>query len=210
MKNKFSFILILTGAVLILSALFLCLYNIIEDKKSGENAAQVLDVLKKEIIVSEETTEAILPETTDILSEKTTADYKMQEKQVENYSYIGYISIPKLDIELPVMSSWSYAGLNISPCRYSGSAADDNLIIAAHNYNSHFRKISKLNSGDEIYFTDIDGNVYSYEVSSTEIINGNDASAMYNDDDNSWDLTLFTCTLDGRNRITVRAVKADA
>ena len=210
MKNKFSIILILTGAVLILSALFLCLYNIIEDKKSGENAAQVLDVLKKEIIVSEETTEAVLPETTDILSKKTTADYKMQEKQVENYSYIGYISIPKLDIELPVMSSWSYAGLNISPCCYSGSAADDNLIIAAHNYNSHFRKISKLNSGDEIYFTDIDGNVYSYEVSSTEIINGNDASAMYNDDDNSWDLTLFTCTLDGRNRITVRAVKADA
>lgn len=210
MKNKFSFILILTGAVLILSALFLCLYNIIEDKKSGENAAQVLDVLKNEIIVSEETKKAVLPETTDILSEKTTAEAKMPEKQVENYSYIGYISIPELNIELPVMSDWSYAGLNISPCRYSGRAADDNLIIAAHNYNSHFRRISKLNSGDEIYFTDIDGNVYSYEVTSTEIINGNDASAMYNDDDNSWDLTLFTCTLDGRNRITVRAVTADA
>ncbi len=127
---------------------------------------------------------------------------------VQEMSYMGLLSIPSLGLELPVMSDWSYPNLRVAPCRYSGTVADGNLIIAAHNYRSHFGRISELDSGDEIIFTDGGGVVHKYNVVQSEIINGKDAAAMeYGSDD--WDITLFTCTYSGLTRVTVRAVLAE-
>ncbi len=211
MRKKGSLIMIICGTVLILSALLLCVYNILEDRKSGQKAQEILTELKSGITVAETPTEKKIDEILqqDIFEEAAPQKTEAPQVQVGENSYIGYITMPALNLELPVMSEWSYSNLQYSPCRYSGTAADNNLVIAAHNYGSHFRNISSLNTGDMIYFTDTDGNVYEYQTSFTEIISGSDGNAMLTDNDNSWDLTLFTCTLDGRNRVTVRAVKTN-
>ena len=44
------------------------------------------------------------------------------------------------------------------------------MIVAAHNYDSHFGRIRKLDSGDRIDFTDVTGTVYHYQVIQTEIL----------------------------------------
>lgn len=124
---------------------------------------------------------------------------------VQNISYMGIISIPRLGIELPVMSDWSYPNLRIAPCRYSGTVADGNMILAAHNYGSHFGRIDRLVSGDEIIFTDGEGVARKYSVIASELIGGYNAAEMVAGDD-EWDLTLFTCTYSGASRVTVRAV----
>ena len=62
-----------------------------------------------------------------------------------------------LDVEVPVMSTWSYPQLRIAPCRYQGSAYLDNLIICAHNYDVHFGGLKHLEPGDAVAFTDADG-----------------------------------------------------
>lgn len=202
MKNKYSLILIITGTALILSALFLCIYNIIEDKNSGEKAEKILNNLKNEIVVSETDSSA-----DDFFSRFEQNDNKkIQTKEIDGSTFIGYLTMPTIDLELPVMSEWSYDKLSSSPCRYKGSAEDKDLIIAAHNYSSHFRNIANLYSGDIFYFTTVEGKVYEYMVTNTEQINGSDINSMIDDPDESWDISLFTCTLDGRNRITVRAV----
>lgn len=202
MKNKCSLILIITGTALILSALFLCIYNIIEDKNSGEKAEKILNNLKNEIVVSETDSSA-----DDFFSRFEQNDNKkIQTKEIDGSTFIGYLTMPTIDLELPVMSEWSYDKLSSSPCRYKGSAEDKDLIIAAHNYSSHFRNIANLYSGDIFYFTTVEGKVYEYMVTNTEQINGSDINSMIDDPDESWDISLFTCTLDGRNRITVRAV----
>ena len=126
--------------------------------------------------------------------------------EIENNDYIGYISLPALGIELPVMSSWSYDNLKISPCRYKGSAAGGDLIIAAHNYSSHFGRLDEFQGGEEIIFISADGTVLNYEVIQTENISGKDVEAMEFGSADEWDLTLFTCTLSGQSRVTVRAV----
>ena len=36
---------------------------------------------------------------------------------VEGYEYVGFISLPTLELELPVMANWSEAKLKLSPCR---------------------------------------------------------------------------------------------
>lgn len=201
MKNKCSLVFIAIGTALILSALFLCIYNIIEDKKSGEKAEIMLNNLKSEMTV--DVTE--MP-TNDFFEgfEEDDEETESPVKDVEGEQFIGYLTMPTVNLELAVMSDWSYEKLDISPCRYRGNAENKDLIIAAHNYSSHFRNIDGLNSGDIFYFTDVNGKVYEYQVISTEQINGTDIDAMVNDTDESWDITMFTCTLDGRNRITVR------
>ena len=103
------------------------------------------------------------------------------------------------------MSSWSYPALKKSPCRYSGSAQTNDLIIAAHNYHSHFGRIGELRTGDEIVFTDAGGSVFRYKVSFMEVIEGQDVEQMFSGQSEDWDLTLFTCTLSGQSRVTIRA-----
>ena len=48
--------------------------------------------------------------------------------------------------------------------------------------------------------------MHTYEVVQTDLLIGTDVSAMAEGDEN-WDLTLFTCTLSGQSRVTVRAAE---
>ncbi|MBR2949549.1 MAG: sortase [Lachnospiraceae bacterium] len=111
------------------------------------------------------------------------------------------LEIPAYELNLPVISQWSYPKLRMAPCRYEGSAYLDNLIISAHNYNSHFGNLKNLQMGDLIVFTDMDGNVFEYRVAERETLMPTAIEEMKSGD---WDLTLFTCTLGGQYRVTVR------
>lgn len=120
--------------------------------------------------------------------------------------YMGTVSIPSLKVTLPVCHDWSIPNARTAPCRYTGSVDDGNLIIAAHNYGTHFGNIKNLMPGDMVVFTDVHGVAYAYAVSYTEILDGTDVLKMQEGD---WDLTLFTCTLGGASRVTVRCRFAD-
>lgn len=211
MKIKGKYFIII-GIMLLVAALSLIIFNLLQDKKSGKYAYNVLTELKSEIqqttTVSEETN---VPKD-DLFQEyeektEETKPVEMQTVEINGELYIGIISIPSLEIELPVMSQWSYPNLKNSPCRYMGTVNGGDLIIAAHNYNSHFGKLSELYTGDSILFTDVAGNVTDYEIINTEIIDGRDIETMEFGSDNDWDITLFTCTLGGKSRVSVRAVK---
>ena len=89
-------------------------------------------------------------------------------KSLGDVACIGILEIPALDLELPVISSWSYSSLRLAPCRYSGSAYKGDLVIAAHNYQSHFGGLRTLPEGSEVFFTDAVGNRFSYYVAVTE------------------------------------------
>ena len=77
-------------------------------------------------------------------SEEGTPDYilnpemDMPTQEVDGQSYIGVLELQPLGLSLPIISQWSYPGLRIAPCRYTGSAYQNDLVIAAHNYTSHF------------------------------------------------------------------------
>ena len=204
MKNIASKCCFAIGIVLLLGALSLVLYNINEDKQSGEKAGEILSALKDEIETPVTTTATSYID--DIFQQYETTTVPTEPTvEVDGNIYLGYITIPALDIELPVMYNWNYDNLKISPCRYKGSALTNDLIIAAHNYNSHFGRIGTLNSGDEIVFTDAAGKEYRYEVMNIEQLPGTAVEEMEFGSADDWDLTLFTCTLGGQSRVTVRA-----
>lgn len=182
--------LIIIGISLIIISSILSIHNIYEENKAGKNSIAVLDNMKDTIV------ENVQNINNEIENENT-----MQTININGYDYIGTITIPSLNLELPIMSEYDYDRLKISPCRYYGSIYTNDLIICAHSYKTHFKYISNLNQGDKIIITDTLGINYIYEVLEIEILNPNDVSKMI---DNEFDLTLYTCTNDGLKRITVR------
>lgn len=124
--------------------------------------------------------------------------------ELEGAGCIGILEIPSINIKLPVLSTWSYSLLKKAPCRYTGSIYLDNMVIAAHNSEAHFKKISNLQEGDIVTFTDAVGNVFTYSVAGIELLQPDEVDNMTN---GQWPLTLFTCTYGGASRVTVRCEK---
>lgn len=189
MRRKIAVTLMITGFVLILSAAALLFYNYNENKKAEEQSQALMNNLKDYIAQHESN---FVPDAFE--KEMTIVD-------IDGYGYIGYLYIPDLEADLPVMADWDYTRLKISPCRYYGSTYTDNLVIAAHNYASHFGYIGNLQKGAYIMFTDMDSNVTTYQVTSVELLNPTDVDKVKDTGD---DLILYTCTYGGAQRITVR------
>lgn len=201
MKNKKWNIFIITGLLLIAAALCLTIYNIWDEQradKASENALKGVESHLSDKIINDIDSVLNIPEY--VLN----PDMEMPIISVDGNDYIGILSIPSIDIELPVMSDWSYKKLKIAPCRYAGSVYKNNIVIAAHNYNRHFGKIQELQIGSLVSFKDSNGNMFDYKVVEMEILQPTAVEEMKTGD---WDLTLFTCTLGGRTRVTVRCEK---
>lgn len=193
------------GALLIVGAIALTYWNQKEDDTALESAAEIVPQLVRQIRNNTDVEEVdpgtdVIPELQIPVELLTEEDKKMTEVEIDGNLYIGYISIPALNMELPIMSNWSYAQLRIAPCRYNGSIRGEDLVLMAHNYKSHFGLISQLELGDEVFFTDMDGKTTSYAVVGKDIL---DPSAVEVMTAGEYDLTLFTCTYGGASRVTV-------
>ena len=199
------------GLLLLAAALFLTGYNLWSDARANVSANMVLEQLNPDIQGNTGMSLPTLP-SGESLEEAYIPDYilnpemDMPEEEVDGQEYIGVLKIPVLSLELPIISEWSYPSLRIAPCRYAGSAYLNNMVIAAHNYYSHFGYLKNLSQGDEITFTDMDGNFFRYEVAALETLSPFAIEEMTSGD---WDLTLFTCTVGGQYRVTVRCALAE-
>ena len=212
MRTKFGVFFMFLGFVMILGSLGLLFYNTWEEKQAELFSSEVITVLREEVYQIQETkgesnqqnpikkipVELAENIPVELLTEE---DLKMTEKVIKGHAYIGYVSIPDLKLQLPVMSQWSNQKLQISPCRYSGTLRGRDLVIMAHSFDIHFGFISTLSEGAQIQFTDMDGNVWNYEVAVMDVLGAYDVENMIAGE---YDLTLFTCTKDRQHRVTVR------
>lgn len=190
MRRKRSIFFLTAGVLCIVAALSLTLYNVWDEQRAGAVVAESVTLVEENIQVQPQEQQLIVPEPKPV----------MDSIFVEGYDYIGVLEIPSMEIKLPVLKDWSESLLRMAPCLYEGNLYDG-MIIAGHNYRSHFGPITRLKAGDAVRFTDVDGNVWNYTVTGTEIIDGSDVEGM---EAGNWDLTLFTCTLGGQQRFTVR------
>ena len=185
MPKKSGVILISLGAVLILAALLLFLHNRSEDRRAGQEAESLLEDVRSSMAAN--------------------ADPEPQEEPAEEitYDYAGVIAIPDLSLELPVIDQWNYARLKVAPCRQSGAAADGDLVIAAHNYKSHFGYLDRLEPGASVIFTDMEGTVYRYAVEEIRQLEPEDAEDVSSVFSSEYPLVLYTCTPGGKARVAV-------
>lgn len=209
-KNKGT-IWTMLGLLLIVAALCLSGYNLFEERRAEAASTRAAESLNKRIAEKEAaaTADPTSPPASDP-GEEEIPDYllspymEMPVETVDGTDYIGVLDIPVLGLELPVISRWSYPDLKTAPCRYSGSAYLDSMILCAHNYPSHFGNLKTLQPGDSVTFTDVDGNEFFYEVVELETLMPTEVEELA---DGDWDLTLFTCTIGGRTRVVVRCLR---
>ena len=193
MRKWIGVLCIFLGVVCILSSVGFVVYNRWEDKNAEEIAQDLLRGVQS--IIDEKQPEQPLPDDT----EKIPAE--MATIEVDGYDCIGVLSVPALNLELPVLADWSYAKLKKAPCHYYGTYYEKDFVIAAHNYKSHFGRLSELQTGDIVIFTDVNGADHCYEVVLLETLPKEATKEMIA---SGFALSLYTCTPGGASRVTVR------
>lgn len=187
MRKRIGIICISLGVICLLCSVVFLAYN----RWEAENAAKSTGTLLEDV-------QSMINEQNIAQDESQT---KMPTVNADGYDCIGILTIPFLDLELPVLTDWSYAKLKKAPCHYYGTYYEKDFVIAAHNYKSHFGRLSELQAGDTVNFTDVNGATYCYEVVLLETLPKEATKEMIT---GGFDLSLYTCTRGGANRVTVR------
>ena len=195
MRKFIGIFCVALGVLCILSAVAIAVYNSIDASRAGE-ASQVL----LQNLDSATKQESLEQEPAHVIDNKA-LPHEMLTAKVDGYDCVGVLSVPVLELELPVLDDWDYEKLRVAPCRYFGNCSEPDFVIAAHNYDSHFGRLSLLQAGDLILFTDISDNIHCYEVVLLETLPGTATEAMIS---SGFDLSLYTCTPGGASRVTVR------
>ena len=202
MPKRSGIIFVIAGAVLILSALLLFLFNDCEGRRAGQEA-EILLADVRSAIANEGSSAAQSAGGEILTNDNAMSDESLSSEmpvlEIDGYGYIGYLSIPDLEIELPIMAEWDYNRLKIAPCRHFGSTGTDDLVIAAHNYRTHFGSLSRLEKGAEVTFTDMDGVENYYVLAKAPETMA--ADAVEEVQNSGYDLVLYTCTLGGGARV---------
>lgn len=189
MYKKIVYItLMILGEVLILISAAMIIVNAVQEKEAASAANTALQVLRQDI------------------ERAGTSPLRDTAVDIDGKKYIGYLEIPALEISLPVLNEWSYDNLKMAPCRYYGSVAENDVVIAAHNYKKYFGAIHQLSLGDTVWFTDVNEGVFCYSVEKIEILESSGVKKMIESD---YDLTLFTCTYGGQQRIAIRCNRCE-
>lgn len=187
MSKRIGVLCLCLGIACLLSSVGFVAYN----RWEADSAEESVRSLREELETASE----------DVPAHTDTPPETMATVTVGGYDCIGMLSVPALDLELPVLTDWSYAKLRKAPCLYYGTYYEENFVIAAHNYPSHFGRLSALQEGDVVVFTDVHGVAHGYEVVLLETLPKEATEAMIG---GGFDLSLYTCTSGGSARVTVR------
>ena len=216
MPKRAGIVLAVMGAVLMLSALLLFLYNRRESEYAGDQADRALQELQA--ILEEQGTgkntggDAVLWD--DPLAETLLqGDHRGDEENgtaqvwdsadmrvvtIAGYGYIGWLEIPAIGSRLPVMDQWDAVRLKVAPCRQAGSVYTDDLVVAGHNYDTFYARLGELRQGDTVTFMDMNGQVHEYLVSRVETLLPTAVDQVLN---SNHDLVIYTCTVSAEERI---------
>lgn len=192
--NKLSKLFFAAGTVLLYFAILWSVVNVTSMYRAASAVETVMEQMPRQ--KKSDSTVKIF---------EVNPDIEMPCKEIDGRLYIGTLQIPSLSLNLPVAKDCNYNNMSASPCCYSGSVYKNNMVIAGHNYPAHLKELKEIQPDADVIFTDIDGNEFRYKVDYTDILGAYDTEEMTSGD---WDLTVFTCTRSGQERVTVRCSSA--
>lgn len=180
-------LLVAAGALLLLAGTLLAGQNLLTERRAARQTADLLAAVETRIAAP-----------ADLPAPEVTGD------PWAGYEVIGVVGLPDLGLSLPVLADYTQDLLAVAPCRYTDDLALEpgQLVVAGHNYRTHFGRLGELAPGSRITWQNLDGVTYTYTVTEVTEIDAGDREALEQGD---WDLTLFTCDVTRTRRILVRA-----
>ncbi len=148
----------------------------------------------------------------DVNNENIIEDEKQNLKydlKFEGYNVIGIISIPKIDLEYPILEQTTEKTMKISISRFWGGEVNSfgNLSLAGHNNydGTMFGKNKNLQIGDIVELTDLNGKTIKYEIKEIFKTDPNDTSVLVTNNETIREVTLITCSKGRAERLIIKA-----
>ena len=132
-----------------------------------------------------------------------------EDIKIDDYTVVGIITIPKIDLKYPILDRTDNKGMKLSITKFWGNELNEigNVTFAVHNnrYGTMFGKTKYLEKGDIIQITDKKNRTVDYEVFDYYIIDPNDVSCVESVDGNTKEVTLITCSNGNKKRLITKA-----
>lgn len=132
-----------------------------------------------------------------------------KKPQYKGYDMLGTISIPATKCEYPILERNTTATLETGIVFIWGTGINKpgNTVLAGHNYRNglFFSNNKKLKVGDKIYLTDNSKQKLTYTIYNKFETTDTDTSFYQRDTGGVAEVTLSTCTDNGKNRLIILA-----
>ena len=126
-----------------------------------------------------QTIRTLIPEPQGVSLEER-RDNTMSVLAIEGKNFAGILEMPKFGSSLPVCADWGE--VSKYPCRLSGSVYDRTIQIGATSQKGQYDFYREIFVGDPVFFTDMEGNRFSYEVTEIHYEKHADQTALQRED----------------------------
>ena len=137
-------ICLIIGAVLLS---FLWQWGVRSSTQRMENCVQLMRTL--------------IPEPQNAVLEER-SDNIMAVLSLDGTDFVGILEMPRYGSVLPVCASWGK--VSKYPCCLSGSIYDGTMQIGGTSQEGQYDFYREISLGDDVYFTDMEGNRYTYAI----------------------------------------------
>ncbi len=198
MKKKIISIIVIILIITLYFFIFSFIYDNFRERKRNEVNNKIIDKIDK-----------IIEDNKESKDKKEEVVEKKVYVNTIKYTVLGKIHIKRINFNQSILKENNSKSFNTSVVKIGGPNINTigNVVIGGHNFmkKEYFYGIRKLKKGDLIKITDLNGISVTYVVSSKGEANANDASYFKVTKENTRELTLATCTLDGNIKYYVKA-----
>ena len=143
--------------------------------------------------------------------QETLQAYQNMPQQINGYTVLGKLIIPKIELETYILDETNKTSLNTSVTKLEGPGINEvgNFCITGHNYlNANmFGKLKKLEIGDTISMVDPYDRKINYQIYAIEKVSPKDVSCVSQETEGDREVTLITCTLGAIQRLVVKCIE---
>ncbi len=192
-KDPASLVCLILGILLIAGAIGYIVYDLLSARLSVGDNEEILAAAEK-----------LIPSVRDAFPEER-GNNTMPSLAVKGTNISAILEFLSRGAKFPVRSAWDSNAVKSIPCVHSGSIYDRTLMIGVTDRKGQVDFAEEINVGERLTLTDMEGDRYSYTVSSIK------HSAKYDPDkwsEQESDLVIFVAA-DLSGEYTLIYCKAD-
>lgn len=168
MKKQTNRLCVLIGICLLIVAALVLIFWQWKIHDSQQKASKYLQTIR-----------TLIPEPQNAALEEK-HDNAMPVLDVSGKDFIGILEMPKFRSSLPVCADWGK--VSEYPCRLGGNVYDRTIQIGTTSQKGQYDFYREISVGDFLYFTDMEGNRFSYEVADIRHEKHADQTTLHRED----------------------------
>ena len=209
--NKYLNIALVVGAVLVIGLLGFLGFKIYQksriNKEAGEAINDFIGEFKK---ADDDNIGNVSLNINDLDIANSDGNGKLAKKTYKGFTMDGYITIPKINLNYPVLDRATEASMNVAVGINYGPGLNKvgNTVIMGHNSSNgtFFSDLYKLQEGDSVYITDNANEKVRYVIYKIYEDSAENLEYFTRDTEGNREISLSTCkTNDTSNRLVIWA-----